>query len=68
MITPDTWTKSSFSGGGQGDACVEVLYCHPRITVRDSKIPAHGHLTLPAPAFAAFIDALKADRGDVPQP
>jgi hypothetical protein len=26
MITPDNWQKSSYSGGGRGDACVEVAH------------------------------------------
>ncbi|WBO64067.1 DUF397 domain-containing protein [Streptomyces camelliae] len=24
MLTPNTWRKSSYSGGDEGDACVEV--------------------------------------------
>ncbi|MEV8595393.1 DUF397 domain-containing protein [Streptomyces sp. NPDC052012] len=61
MLIPDTWQKSSFSGGGQGDACVEVAYRHPHhIAVRDSKTPTRAVLTFPASAFAAFLDGLKA--------
>ena len=56
MITPDNWQKSSFSGGGQGDACVEVAHRHPDIVIRDSKVPARATLTFPALAFTAFID------------
>ncbi|MEW1827957.1 DUF397 domain-containing protein [Streptomyces sp. NPDC088196] len=58
MITPDIWQKSSFSGGGQGDACVEVAHRHPHIAIRDSKVPAHAILTFPAEAFTLFIDGL----------
>jgi hypothetical protein len=59
MITPDNWQKSSFSGGGQGDACVEVAHRDPHIAIRDSKTPARATLTFPAPAFTAFVEALK---------
>ncbi|MBC9730905.1 DUF397 domain-containing protein [Streptomyces sp. TRM68367] len=59
MTTPDTWRKSSYSGGGQGDACVEVSVRHPHIAIRDSKTPTRATLTFPASAFDAFITALK---------
>ncbi|PZT69411.1 DUF397 domain-containing protein [Streptomyces sp. SW4] len=54
------WQKSSYSGGGEGNACVEISHRHPRIAVRDSKAPARAVLTFPAPAFAAFLTSLKA--------
>ncbi|GAA3145723.1 DUF397 domain-containing protein [Streptomyces echinatus] len=59
MLTPGTWQKSSFSGGGQGDACVEVAKGPTHISVRDSKDPARTPLTFPAAAFAPFLQALK---------
>ncbi|GAA2735517.1 DUF397 domain-containing protein [Streptomyces nogalater] len=62
MLTPGTWQKSSFSGGGQGDACVEVAHTHPHISIRDSKAPTRATLTFPATAFVPFIEALKACR------
>ncbi|MBL1081236.1 DUF397 domain-containing protein [Streptomyces actinomycinicus] len=63
MLTPHTWQKSSFSGGGQGDACVEVADLDTHIAVRDSKAPARAALTFPAASFARFVEALKeADR------
>ncbi|MFJ9372150.1 DUF397 domain-containing protein [Streptomyces sp. NPDC101455] len=61
MITPDIWKKSSFSGGGQGDACVEIADRRTRIAVRDSKTPAGAILTLPPGAFTTFVAALKDD-------
>ncbi|MGV9280933.1 DUF397 domain-containing protein [Streptomyces sp. NPDC003730] len=51
--------KSSNSGGGDGNACVEVALDHPLISVRDSKTPTRAALTLPASAFAAFLTALR---------
>ncbi|MGW9496717.1 DUF397 domain-containing protein [Streptomyces prasinus] len=63
MMSPDAWRKSSFSGGGQGDACVEVAPRHSRIAIRDSKNPARGILSVPAAAFAVFVDELKKSQG-----
>ncbi|MEV5384121.1 DUF397 domain-containing protein [Streptomyces sp. NPDC052721] len=59
MPTPTSWQKSSFSGGGQGDACVEVAHLGTRISIRDSKVPTRATLTFPARAFSAFVEALK---------
>ncbi|MFE1261815.1 DUF397 domain-containing protein [Streptomyces albogriseolus] len=59
VLTPDRWRKSSYSGSGDGNACVEVAPRSTRTAIRDSKAPARGTLTVPAPAFAAFVDALK---------
>ncbi|MFF4964994.1 DUF397 domain-containing protein [Streptomyces sp. NPDC001037] len=64
MLTPEAWRKSSFSGGGQGDACVEIAEGPTRIRVRDSKAPAQATLTFAAQAFTPFIDALKAPAAD----
>ncbi|MFF1443881.1 DUF397 domain-containing protein [Streptomyces sp. NPDC058295] len=54
-----TWKKSSYSGGGQGDACVEVAHHHPHLAIRDSKAPDRATLTFPADTFVAFLDGLK---------
>ncbi|MFF4043687.1 DUF397 domain-containing protein [Streptomyces sp. NPDC001816] len=59
-VTPDIWRKSSYSGGGDGNNCVEVANRPTHIAIRDSKDPALGTLTIPAEAFAPFIEALKA--------
>ncbi|XMA37094.1 DUF397 domain-containing protein [Streptomyces albogriseolus] len=59
MLTPDRWRKSSYSGSGDGNACVEVVAGHAWTAIRDSKAPAHGTPSLSASAFAAFVDALK---------
>ncbi|WP_445528240.1 DUF397 domain-containing protein [Streptomyces cyslabdanicus] len=60
MTTPDTWQKSSYSGGGDGNACVEIAHRRTRIAVRDSKAPARATLSFPAAAFATFLGSLKA--------
>ncbi|ROP51297.1 DUF397 domain-containing protein [Streptomyces sp. PanSC9] len=61
MLTAGTWKKSSYSGGGQGDACVEIAQRATHIAVRDSKAPARATLTFPTSAFAPFLHALKSD-------
>ncbi|CAL9467917.1 DUF397 domain-containing protein [Streptomyces sp. enrichment culture] len=58
------WKKSSYSGGGEGNACVEIAHRYPHTAVRDSKIPTRAALTFPAPAFGTFLAALKADAED----
>ncbi|MEU1690698.1 DUF397 domain-containing protein [Streptomyces hirsutus] len=58
------WRKSSFSGGGDGNTCVEIATLPARIAIRDSKRPTHGPLSFPAGAFADFVATLKAT--DVP--
>ncbi|MFI2640248.1 DUF397 domain-containing protein [Streptomyces sp. NPDC018610] len=63
MNTRTTWRKSSCSGGGDGNNCVEVATSPTHAAVRDSKAPARAILTFPAPAFTAFVGALKDPQG-----
>ncbi|MEW1827958.1 DUF397 domain-containing protein [Streptomyces sp. NPDC088196] len=58
MDTRDRWRKSSYSGAGDGNSCVETANRLTRIAIRDSKAPARVTLTFPAEAFTAFIDRL----------
>ncbi|MYT07310.1 DUF397 domain-containing protein [Streptomyces sp. SID5470] len=53
------WRKSTYSGGGEGNTCVEIAPLPTRIAVRDSKAPARATLSFPTPAFTALIDHLK---------
>ncbi|MGW7239870.1 DUF397 domain-containing protein [Streptomyces sp. NPDC054804] len=55
-----SWRKSTYSGGGDGDACVEIAAAPTHIAVRDSKAPTRATLSFPVPAFAALIEHLKA--------
>ncbi|MEU3727978.1 DUF397 domain-containing protein [Streptomyces sp. NPDC033538] len=64
MMTPGAWKKSSYSGGGEGNACVEVAHRHPHTAVRDSKAPTRATLTFPTPAFTAFLTTLKDPAGE----
>ncbi|MBP0455922.1 DUF397 domain-containing protein [Streptomyces montanisoli] len=60
MNTPDIWQKSSYSGGGEGNACVEVAHRRSHVAIRDSKAPAQAALSVPAGSFTTFVEALKA--------
>lgn len=53
------WRKSTYSSGGDGDTCVEIAESDTHIAIRDSKAPARGTLSVPVPAFAAFVEGLK---------
>ncbi|WP_112468205.1 DUF397 domain-containing protein [Streptomyces triticisoli] len=55
----DSWRKSSYSGPGDGNECVEIANSPTHIAVRDSKAPARATLTFPAGAFSPFLKALK---------
>ncbi|MEV1077793.1 DUF397 domain-containing protein [Streptomyces sp. NPDC050211] len=61
----DNWRKSSYSGEGDGNSCVEIATSPTHIAVRDTKTPASATLTFPAGAFAAFLDNLKRDYSTV---
>jgi hypothetical protein len=65
MGTPDNWRKSSYSGPGDGDSCVEVANNLTRVGIRDSKDPAYGTLTFRTGAFTAFLENLKSAHSSV---
>ncbi|MFI7500435.1 DUF397 domain-containing protein [Streptomyces sp. NPDC049687] len=54
----DNWRKSSYSGGGDGNDCLEIANTPTQVAVRDTKAPARATLTFPAEAFDAFLAAL----------
>lgn len=57
--TPETWHKSTYSGGSGGD-CLEAALRHPTaVPVRDSKNPRGPKLMLGPAAWSAFVDAVK---------
>ncbi|MBC2908235.1 DUF397 domain-containing protein [Streptomyces cupreus] len=60
MTTPAQWRKSSFSGGGEGNDCVEISNLHTRVAIRDSKDRTRTSLSFPTEAFSTFITSLKA--------
>ncbi|MFV0135901.1 DUF397 domain-containing protein [Streptomyces sp. HMX87] len=59
MTMPDNWRKSSYSGEGDGNNCVEVASSATHTAVRDSKALTRATLTFPATAFTPFLGALK---------
>ncbi|MHC5905254.1 DUF397 domain-containing protein [Streptomyces sp. S6] len=64
-VTPDLtavqWRKSTYSGGQEGDACVEVAdNIADLIPVRDSKTPHAASLAFAPPAWQAFIESAKS--------
>ncbi|MEU9332222.1 DUF397 domain-containing protein [Streptomyces sp. NPDC048290] len=59
MTPAPNWRKSSYSGGNDGDNCVEVATGPTHTAIRDTKARARATLTVPSTAFAAFLDALK---------
>jgi hypothetical protein len=56
----DNWRRSSYSGEGDGNNCVEVATRANDVAVRDSKAPTRAPLTFPAKTFVTFLEALKA--------
>ncbi|MGW3653682.1 DUF397 domain-containing protein [Streptomyces sp. NPDC000878] len=56
----DNWRKSSYSGEGDGNNCVEIANSPIHIAIRDSKAPATRTLTFQTEAFASFLDTLKS--------
>jgi hypothetical protein len=57
MRTRNTYRKSSYSSPQQ--SCVELAVEPDRTSIRDSKRPSAGGLTIPAPAFTHFLTTLK---------
>ncbi|MEU6379996.1 DUF397 domain-containing protein [Streptomyces sp. NPDC046909] len=68
MDTPDAWRKSSYSGPGDGDSCVEIADRRTQVAIRDSKYPTYGSLSFPPAAFATFISTLKTETAAKPSP
>lgn len=55
----DNWRKSSYSGEGDGNDCVEIANSPTHTAIRDSKTPTRATLTIPTTAFTPFLEALK---------
>ncbi|WP_243795997.1 DUF397 domain-containing protein [Saccharopolyspora gloriosae] len=56
--TEATWRKSSRSGGGSGNACVEVAFAGSAVAVRDSKAPHGPALAFTPGAWRSFLQCL----------
>ncbi|WP_338740512.1 DUF397 domain-containing protein [Actinomadura luteofluorescens] len=57
------WRKSSYSGGGNDDACVELAELEGRVWVRDSKDPDGERLAFGREAFGGLLGRVK--RGEL---
>ena len=57
------WRKSSFSGNGVDNACLELAAADGAIHLRESEAPATAIRTAPRP-LAAFIRGAKAGEFD----
>ncbi|MFG2286002.1 DUF397 domain-containing protein [Streptomyces sp. NPDC048595] len=57
------WTKSSHSGGSNGD-CLEVAHGYDGVPIRDSKRPTGPALVFSAGSWSSFVSAVK--RGELP--
>ncbi|MET8855410.1 DUF397 domain-containing protein [Streptomyces sp. NPDC004579] len=67
MTTPDNWQKSSFSGSGDGNNCLE-LATTPGIThLRESDTPNTRLSTAPG-ALANLLHHIKSGGLDTPAP
>ncbi|MER5222112.1 DUF397 domain-containing protein [Streptomyces flaveus] len=49
MSMPNNWQKSSFSGSGDGNACVELASTPTTIHLRESDTPTTQLTTTPTP-------------------
>ncbi|TLS41950.1 DUF397 domain-containing protein [Streptomyces montanus] len=59
MSTHDNWQKSSFSGSGDGNACVELTSTPTTIHLRESDTPTTHLTTTPAP-LAYLLHAIRS--------
>lgn len=57
------WRKSSYTGGGNDEACVELARLRGRVAVRDSKDAGGGRLEFRREEFARLVTRVK--RGEL---
>ncbi|MGP2436755.1 DUF397 domain-containing protein [Streptomyces sp. JW3] len=56
----NNWRKSTYSGEGDGNECVELADTPTHIAVRDTKAPHRATVTFTAAAFTPFLKTLKS--------
>ncbi|MET7854461.1 DUF397 domain-containing protein [Streptomyces avermitilis] len=61
MTQPLKWQKSSFSGGGNGNECVELAHGNSTLLLRESDDPSRI-LPLTRGSLAALLGRIHADR------
>ncbi|MCQ9134980.1 MULTISPECIES: DUF397 domain-containing protein [Streptomyces] len=57
-MTPDNWQKSTYSGGGDGNDCIELASTPAALHLRESDAPAAVLDSAPA-AVAHFLHAIR---------
>lgn len=56
MTSEPAWFKSSYSGGTNGESCVEIAVAPRTIHVRDSKnVPSGPRLAFTPATWTAFV-------------
>jgi hypothetical protein len=61
------WRKSSYSGAGTTNDCVEVAESRAGVHLRDSKDPDGDQIIVSKAGFAAFINSLRNDPNNLTQ-
>ncbi|HWE91516.1 MAG TPA: DUF397 domain-containing protein [Pseudonocardiaceae bacterium] len=61
MMAERVWRKSSYTGAGADNHCVEIAWDMAATAIRDSKNPDAGTLALPQRAFRTLIAQAKTD-------
>ncbi|MEW2046454.1 DUF397 domain-containing protein [Streptomyces sp. NPDC005476] len=59
MNAPSNWQKSSFSGSGDGNACLELASTSAALHLRESDTPAVALATTPD-ALAGLLAGIRA--------
>ncbi|MBA5224447.1 MULTISPECIES: DUF397 domain-containing protein [Streptomyces] len=59
MAQPRHWQKSTFSGGGPGNECVELARAEPSLLLRESEEPERV-LAVRADALAGLLRYVRA--------
>ncbi|MFI5885103.1 DUF397 domain-containing protein [Streptomyces sp. NPDC051554] len=59
MTPPANWQKSSFSGGGDGNNCIELATTPTTLHLRESETPT-THLTPTPTALAALLHGIRS--------
>jgi len=65
VTTPDNWQKSSFSGSGDGNNCLELATTPGTVHLRESDTPAARLSTAPG-TLAQLLHRIKSGGLDAP--
>lgn len=62
LAEEDRWFKSSYSIETGGGSCVSIAALPDRIGIRDDKRRSGPAFVVPLPAWASFVDEVRAGR------